>query len=225
MEQAQPQKRKFPGESALLAGLFLNSFAVTMIVKSNLGISVVSGVPYVFSLVFPRLTMGTWNTLIQCLWMLVPILTLRRFHVGYLISFLLAIVFGFLLDFWARLLAPLPGQLAFRILWFFCGYVAMSCGIAFFMRCRLPVLPFDMVPREFVYARGISVRAARTTFDMINLVLMLALGLIFLGYPAGIGIGSIFNALLIGTGSGFAVSVLDRHLDIAPHCTALKRLS
>lgn len=219
-----PQKT-FPGELALLAGLLLNALAVTLFIRADFGITVVSGVPYVLSLAFPTLSMGAWNTLAQCAWLLVVMAALRSFRPGYVLSFGLAIVFGALLDFWAWAVTPLPQTLVFRCLCFACGYVSMSFGIAFFMRCGLPVLPFDTVPRAFVLAKGWSVRTARTGFDLINLALMLSVGLIFLGRPAGIGPATILNALLMGVGSGYATSWLDKKLDIRPRLVWLARLS
>lgn len=217
-------KRVLPGEVALIAALVLNAFAVTMIIKAGLGISVLSGVPYVLSLALPVMSMGAWNTCVQCLWLLVLAICLRRLRPGYAISFLLALVFGRILDFWAWALAPLPMELAFRIAWFACGYVAMAFGIACFMRCGLPVLPFDTVPRELVLIRGWKVRAARTGFDLVNLVIMLAVGLIFLGRPEGIGVGTVFNALLMGTGAGYAVGLLDRFFVVRPRLGWLARM-
>lgn len=218
-------KKHFPGELALLAALVLNSFAVTMIIKSSFGLSVVSGVPYVLSLAFPALSMGIWNTTVQCAWMLVLMVVLRRFRPGYVLSFGLALLFGLLLDGWARVAAPLPDAFVWRLVYFAASYVAMACGIALLMRCGLPILPFDTVPREFVTVKGLSVKQARTGFDLINLVLMLALGLIFLGYPAGIGLGTVFNALLMGTGAGLVADVLDRFFIIEPRLQWLKRLT
>ena len=150
---------------------------------------------------------------------------LRRVKPGYVLSFGLAIIFGYMLDGWALLAAQLPDTFPFRLACFATAFVSMAFGISFFVRCKLPILPFDTVPREFIYAKGWSLKFARTAFDLINLVLMLGLGLIFLGYPAGIGVGTIFNALLMGTGSGFAISILDKHLDIQPRIPLLAKLS
>lgn len=221
---ATPKRYPFPGELALLVGLMCNSLAVTLIIRSGMGLSVVSGVPYVLSLILPVLSVGLWNAVMQCAWLLVLMLVLRRFRPGYIASFVLAILFGYLLDFWAWALAGLPDPLALRILYFAGGYLSMCTGVSFMIRCKLPVLPFDTVPREFILVKQVPVRIARTGFDLINLVLMLALGLICLGYPAGIGVGTIFNALLMGTGTGFIVDFLDRHLDIQPKIAFLGRL-
>lgn len=216
--------RPFPGEAALGLALVCNSLAITLFIRSGFGLSVLSGVPYVLSLSFPRLSLGTWNALTQLSWLLVLSLALGRLKWGYLMSFVLAAVFGVMLDGWAALLANVPQTMAARLIFFALGYGLMSTGIAFFMACGLPVLPFDTVPRELVAVKGWSVRKARTAFDVVNLVLMLGLGFVFLGYPAGIGWGSVFNALLMGTGASFVSSLLSRHFDIRPRAAFFARM-
>lgn len=220
----EKRRRVLPGELAVCVALLINSLAVTLYVKSRLGMSVVSGVPYVVSLVLPVLSMGIWSTVIQCAWIAVIALALRRFRPSYLFSFVLAAVFGPLLDLWTGLLAPLPEGLVFRLGYFALAFALMSMGIALFVRCGTPVLPFDTVPRELVLVKGWDIRKARTLFDLTNLVIMLALGLIFLGYPAGIGVGSVVNALLLGTGSGWAVAWLDRRVTFKPRIEALAKM-
>lgn len=217
-------RRRFPSELAVACALLLNSLSITLFIKADFGLSVISGVPYVVSLILPQLSLGVWTTVLQCFWMLVMALVLRRVRVGYLLSFALGILFGFLLDFWAAVLAPLPGAFGLRILYFAIGHALMACGIALFFRCRLPALPFDTVPREIGAAYGLTVKRARTGFDLINLAIMLALGLLFLGYPAGIGPGTILNALLLGTGAGRVADFLDRRFEIAPCLPGFSRL-
>ncbi len=218
------KRHPFPGEFALILALLSNSLAVSLFVWADFGLSVVSGVPYVLSLVFPRLSLGTWNALMQCGWLLVLSVGLRRVKVGYVMSFALAAVFGALLDGWGLLLAPLPHTMALRLAGFAAGYALMATGIALLLACGLPVLPFDTVPRELVAVLGWSVRKARTAFDLVNLAMMLGLGLIFLGRAAGIGWGSVFNALLMGTGAGYVSAFLRTRLDIRPRITLFAKM-
>jgi len=50
--------------------------------------------------------------------------------------------------------------------------------------------------------KGLSIRSARTTFDLINLALSASVSLIFVGRIIGIGIGTLVSALLMGTVMG-----------------------
>ena len=56
-------KLSLPGEFLTIAAMVFNSFAVTLLIKADFGISAISSVPYVFSVAFPVLTNGIWNAL------------------------------------------------------------------------------------------------------------------------------------------------------------------
>ena len=62
------EERQLPilrGELALLIVILINSLGVVLMLMSGSGISAISSVPYAFSLVLPRLTLGTWTYVFQ----------------------------------------------------------------------------------------------------------------------------------------------------------------
>ena len=178
-------KPSLPGEFLTIAAMVFNSFAVTLLIKADFGISAISSVPYVFSVAFPVLTNGIWNALIQCLWLILTMIAIKKIKPGYIFSFVLAFLFGFLLDFWAGLMAPWSMALSMRLIYFLIGFCVLSVGISCFILCGTPILPFDTVVRAFTMEKGLSVRKARTGFDLINLTLSLLVSLLFIGRLAG----------------------------------------
>lgn len=62
MENEKPILR---GELALIAAIVINSFSVVLMLYSGSGISAISSVPYAFSEVFTKLSLGTWTYLFQ----------------------------------------------------------------------------------------------------------------------------------------------------------------
>ena len=64
MEKRKVQVR---GELALIPLIFVNSFAVVLMLYSGSGISAISSVPYAFNQVFPRISLGTWTYIFQAL--------------------------------------------------------------------------------------------------------------------------------------------------------------
>lgn len=205
----------------MLLGMLLNSLAITLMIKADFGISAISAVPYVLSVAFPQLSLGTWNTLLQLGWLVFTMLAIRRFKPGYLFSFLLAFLFGLLLDGWGALIRPLELSLPLRFVSFAIGFGLMALGIAAFFVCGTPVLPFDTVPRAFSMEKGWSARKARTSYDLFNLALAISFGLLFKGRLVGIGWVTVFNALTMGYASGYVINHLRRHYDIAPHFVLL----
>ena len=94
MEERQTVLR---GELALLLAVVTNSFGVVLMLRSGSGISAISSVPYAFSELFPRVSMGTWTYIFQGLLVLSLMVLQRQFVPSYLCSFVVA-VFGDLLD-------------------------------------------------------------------------------------------------------------------------------
>ena len=65
------------GELALLTAVIINSFGVVLMLYSGSGISAISSVPYAFSEVFTRLSLGTWTYLFQGL-LIFSLMVMRR---------------------------------------------------------------------------------------------------------------------------------------------------
>ena len=53
------------GELTLIFAVLINSFGVVLMLHSGAGISAISSVPYAFSEVLPKLSLGTWTYLFQ----------------------------------------------------------------------------------------------------------------------------------------------------------------
>ena len=55
----------YRGELALLLAVAINSFGVVLMLYSGTEISAISSVPYAFSCVFPKISLGTWTYIFQ----------------------------------------------------------------------------------------------------------------------------------------------------------------
>ena len=85
------------GELALLVAVLINSFGVVLMLHSGAGISAISSVPFAFSEVFTRISLGTWTYLFQGVLVLSLMILRKRFVPQYLFSFVVGFVFGKLL--------------------------------------------------------------------------------------------------------------------------------
>ena len=97
MENTTKELHTLRGELMLAAAVCINSLGVVLMLYSGAGISAISSVPFAFSEVLPRLTLGTWTYLFQGLLVLSLMVLQRQFVPSYLCSFVVA-VFGDLLD-------------------------------------------------------------------------------------------------------------------------------
>ncbi|MGI6160615.1 MAG: YczE/YyaS/YitT family protein [Christensenellales bacterium] len=191
-------KKKFSSELALVLGLLLNSLAVAFMAQSDFGVSSLTSFPLALSYLLPRLSFGMWSFLWQVLAIAMLIIMTRSFRWGYLISFFIGSIFGYLLDLFTPLLSHLPQMLPLRILYYVIGMLILSIGISLLLRCRLPILPFE------TFIRGVSshfnwpVKWIKTIYDCTSVLLALLTSLLF-GRLVGVGIGTIASALMQGT--------------------------
>jgi len=217
-------KKVLPGELFLLGGLILTSLANALLIKAKYGLTALSSLPYVVSLAFPLFSFGTWNAIFQCFWLLFTMAAIGKFKPGYLLSFVLAFVYGLVIDVWSIFILSWNDGVGLRLIYFMCGFLIMSLGISCFMICRLPILPFDTVVRAFTMEKNISVRKARTGFELLNLMLSLFISLLFLGGIVGIGMGTVLSALVMGTFVGKISARMNRQWDTKPKIAWLGKL-
>ena len=178
---------------------------------SGSGISAISSVPYAFSEVFPFLTLGTWTYLFQAVLILTLMVLRRRFGVSYLFSFVVGFVFSELLDLHELWINVLPVNPGWRVLYFVVSYLILCFGIAPSNRCKLPIDPTDLFPRELAQITKITYPKVKISFDAICLLVTAGMTLLFLGHLQGIGIGTVLAALTMGKVIGIMGNWLDRH--------------
>ena len=201
----------FRGELALAIAVVINSLGVVLMLYSGAGISAISSVPYAFSEVFPFLSLGTWTYLFQAALILTLMVLRRRFVPSYLLSFAVGFVFSELLDLHELWVPVLPTQLGWRVVWFLISYLLICLGIALSNRCRLPIIPTDLFPRELEQITKISYPKIKISFDAICLIVTAGMTFLFLGHVKGLGIGTVLAALTMGKVIGMVGNWLDRH--------------
>lgn len=199
------------GELALLVAVCINSFGVVLMLYSGAGISAISSVPFAFSEVFPKISLGTWTYLFQGLLVLSLMVMRKKFVPSYLFSFVVGFVFGELLDVHELWISVLPTALPFRFLYFVISYVLICIGIAISNRCKLPIIPTDLFPRELADITKAGYPKIKIGFDVACLAVTAALTFFCLGHLEGLGIGTILAAFTMGKGVGIVGTLLDRH--------------
>ena len=217
MKPSNPQDRPsatlhtMRGELALLVAVCINSFGVVLMLYSGAGISAISSVPFAFSEVFPKISLGTWTYLFQGLLVLSLMVMRKKFVPSYLFSFVVGFVFGELLDVHELWISVLPTALPFRFLYFVISYALICIGIAISNRCKLPIIPTDLFPRELADITKAGYPKIKIGFDVACLAVTAALTFFCLGHLEGLGIGTILAAFTMGKGVGIVGTLLDRH--------------
>ena len=210
METNMTERKVLRGELALLAIVNMNSFSVVLMLYSGSGISAISSVPYAFSEVFPFLTLGTWTYIFQGLLIFSLMILRKKFVPSYLLSFVMGFVFGIMVDVHEAWITMLPQNIPFRILYFCISYVVLCMGIALSNRCKMPIIPTDLFPRELNDILKIPYSRVKICFDVICLMVTLIMTLGFLGPINGLGIGTVLAAFTMGKVIGSLGEQIDK---------------
>ena len=209
---SEGEKPILRGEAALALATIINSFGVVLMLYSGSGISAISSVPFAFSEVFPELSLGTWTYLFQGLLVLSLMVLRKRFVPQYLFSFVVGFVFGELLDIHELWVSILPNGLFWCVLYFVISYFLISFGIALSNRCRLPIIPTDLFPRELAQIISVSYARIKISFDVSCLAITAGMTFLFLGHLKGLGIGTILAAFTMGKVVGILGGWLDHRV-------------
>ena len=129
-----------------MLAVVINSFGVVLMLRSGSGISAISSVPYAFSELFPRVSMGTWTYIFQGLLVLSLMVLRKRFVPEYLFSFVVGFFFGIMIDFHELWISWLPQTLPLRVLYFCISYLVICFGIACPTAAECPLSPPTCFP-------------------------------------------------------------------------------
>jgi uncharacterized protein len=202
----------FRGEAALILAIIINSIGVLLMLQSGSGISAISSVPYAFSEVFPRLTLGTWTYIFQGLLVITLMVCKKKFIPSYLFSFVAGFLFGELMDINELWTTKLPTTIPLRIVYFVLSYGIICIGIALSNRCKLPIIPTDLFPRDLAQIINKPYAQVKITFDVTCLVVTVCLTYFTLGRILGLGIGTVVAAFTMGKGVAIAGNLIDKKM-------------
>jgi uncharacterized membrane protein YczE len=207
---------KVPGEVALATGILLISFAVTLMVRADFGISTISSLPFVLSRIFDEISFGTWNLIFQICLLVILVAVTKRSKSGYIISFLFAAMFGFILDLFGNFLAGLPTDMALRLLYSVVSYLIMCVAISLMVGSKVPLMIVDSFINDLMNFSQVTFRRMKTLFDIVCVTLSVALSLALLGSLVGVGVGTVVMALITGIGVQTASRAIKRVIIIEP---------
>lgn len=183
-----------------VAGLFIMTLGVSMSVKSNLGVSPVSSIPYTMTCVW-GVEMGKATILFHTALVALQILILRRsFKIKNLLQIPAGILFGYFTTFCNFLFsfAPTPQNLAVRLLMMLGSAVLIAIGIFFYLPANIIPLAGEGAMKAISDVSGVKFSRIKIAFDCTMVAASLAVCLIALHALGSVGIGTVMAAVLVG---------------------------
>lgn len=221
MEKFMEERKKIHGmdEIAYVLGMIICAFAVCIGTKANLGISVVAVPGYLYSYILggeggiiPWLTQGWADFLWQVIQLGIMCLIIMKFKVKYLLSFASSFIGGRLIDLWFWVLGGNGAyeNIVARIFALIASQLCLGFSVTLFFRTTLPIQICELLMVETSKKFKISASKMKLIYDIIILVLSLAISLIFTHGLTGIGVGTIVIAVCTSPLTMLFGKILDR---------------
>ncbi len=191
----------------LLLSLYIMTVGVAVCVRSMLGSSVISVLPYVFESAgmrgtVPALTIGQYTYAMNFVLVAGQILVLRRrFERVQLFQLVIGFLFGMLIDVNMQLTMWLsPVSLWQQAIAQIAGCVILGIGIALEVRCGSVTMPGEGFPVAVSQVTGIDFPKVKIAVDILLVTLGIAACYLFFGRWQWhiIGIGTLFAMFFVG---------------------------
>ena len=212
----------------LLVSLFIMTFGVAVCVRSMLGSSVISTLPYVFETAgkldigVPQLTIGQYTYIMNGILVLGQIAVLRRrFEAVQLFQLLVGFVFGSLIDLNMLFTEWLvPSTLWAKAVAQIAGCTILGIGIALEVRCGSVTMPGEGFPVAISAVTGVAFHKVKICVDTMLVVLAVVFSYVFFGEWQWyiVGIGTLFAMVYVG----IVVRMASRHLGWFDHTLAYR---
>lgn len=211
------KKRVFSTELAYVIGITAIALGTAFMTTADLGVSMIVAPAYLLYLklsqLLPFVTFGVAEYIMQFLVLILMMLLLRKFKVKYLFSFLTAIIYGLLLDFFLFLISFIPAvNLAVQITYFTVGLLIIGFGVALMFNTYLIPEVYDLFVKELCINYGFNVTKCKTIYDISSCLVAVILSFCFFGFGhfEGIKLGTVVCSIVNGFVIGRFCSLLDK---------------
>ncbi len=190
-----------------LLGLFIMTVGVALSVKSNLGVSPVSSIPYTMTCVW-GIEMGNATIIFHCALVLIQLLILRKkFSPLILLQVPVGIIFGKFTTFCNYLAAffPTPENIVIRVALSLVSCFIVAFGIFWYVPVNLIPLAGEGCMGAISKMAKIEFAKVKIAFDCTMVIVSCATCLIALRNFGSVGVGTVIAAVLVGAILGLMV--------------------
>lgn len=181
-------------------GLFIMTAGIAISVKSDLGVSPVSSIPYTLTCVW-GIEMGKATILFHCMLVLLQICILRKdFKIKNLLQIPVGIVFGYFTTFCNFLMTfvPSPHHIVIRLLMLLISVVLIAVGIFLYLPADIMPLAGEGAMKAISDTFHIEFSRVKIAFDVSMVVISMITCLAMLHKLGSVGIGTVIAAVLVG---------------------------
>ncbi len=206
-------KIKKTSELFWLFGIIFVALGVAICSKADLGVSMIAAPAFVvyeaIASLWSGLSVGVTEYIIQGLMLIVMCIVVRRFNWRYLLAFAVAVLYGYVLDFFLWAL----GGISFDTVWLrwvmlIVGDIITAFGVACFFHTYMPLQVYELFVAEIASRFNISINKVKRAFDITLLVLSIVLALVLFGDVREFDWSTIYYRSFHSIGLGTLVTTL-----------------
>lgn len=206
-------------------GFFIMTLGIAISVKSDLGVSPVSSIPYTITCVF-GIEMGKATILFHIGLVLLQILVLRKaFQAKNLLQVVVGVIFGYFTTFCNYLMTflPDPHNLLVRLGMMLISAFLIAFGIFLYVPTDIMPLAGEGAMLAISQVSGVAFSTVKIIFDCSMVAISLVTCLVMLHALGSVGVGTVAAAVLVGTALKGITKVLgkqrDAWLGLSPEAT------
>ena len=181
-------------------GLLIMTLGVAVSVKSDLGVSPVSSIPYTMTCVW-GIEMGKATIVFHATLVLVQVILLRReFRIKNLLQIPVGVLFGYMTTFSNHLMTflPDPGNIYIRLGMVVISTVLVAIGLFFYVPADIIPLAGEGVMLAISKVADKAFSTVKIAFDVTMVVISLITCLILIHSLGSVGIGTVIAAVMVG---------------------------
>ena len=211
-------KRKCSAELAYVFGILFVAVGVVLMEKADFGVSMVVAPAYLlYRWLSPTLefvTFGMAEYCLQAVLLILMVLIIRRFRVSYLLSFVTAVIYGFVLDGCMVLGAYLPADAIWqRIVYYILGMLFCSAGVSAMFHTYLSPEVYELFVKEVSAHFRWNINRFKTVYDCTSCLIGILLSFLAFGlwHFEGVKWGTVLCALINGWIIGRFSALYEKH--------------
>ncbi len=181
-------------------GLFIMTIGIAISVKSNLGVSPVSSIPYTMTCIW-GIEMGKATIIFHIFLVFIQFLLLRKnFKLISLLQIPVGVIFGYFTTFCNYLASffPTPDNLVVRVLIMLASTIIIAVGIFLYLPADVIPLAGEGVMSAVSQVTKIEFSKVKMAFDITMVVVSAAACLILIHNLGSVGVGTVIAAFLVG---------------------------
>lgn len=188
------------------------TLGIAISVKSDLGVSPVSSIPYTITCVW-GLEMGKATILFHCMLVIIQIILLRRsFKIKNLLQVAVGIVFGYFTTFcnYYVSLMPTPENMIIKLLMMLFSAVLIALGIFLYVPVDIMPLAGEGFIKAVSNITKFEFSKVKIAFDVTMVLTSLTVCMLILHKFGSVGIGTVISSVLVGVILGIITKFLGK---------------